>query len=392
MSATKYLTVADEVADSYCNPSQWHEAANIFPLMSDDDLQKLAADIKANGQKNPIILLNGKVLDGRNRALACRIAGVRPDVQPRNAERLGSPVSWVISQNLQRRHLDAGQRAMIAVEAEKLFAIEAKQRQQMGKERIPDPRQAGQARDKAAAACDVNPRYVQDAKTVAAKSPEAATKVASGELSLPAAMRQTAAIPMPDDPEKKKPSPAEKAAAQAARVKKLVAETEAPILPSRVHLKSLAIVLDLLKRAEVELSKVKNVESIEEYEALVLTHQAGLVLTAIEDNITKGTKNLNRHLAEIVSRDFNGKFHQWYQAVAGWVNGKWDHSKGLPHTGQNELESLRQFKRFVAQKGWLCTGGYNFIKIGQPKPSIRLTKNANAENDAAILVSLESVE
>jgi ParB-like nuclease domain len=84
----------------YCDQSSWHDAANIFPLMSDDELQKLADDIKANGLKNPIILLEDKVLDGRNRLLACKLAGVSPDFQSRNAEKLGSPVSWVLSQNL----------------------------------------------------------------------------------------------------------------------------------------------------------------------------------------------------------------------------------------------------------------------------------------------------
>jgi hypothetical protein len=50
----------------YCDAANWHEAANIFPLMPDDELQKLADDIKANGLKNPVIPINDRVLDGRN--------------------------------------------------------------------------------------------------------------------------------------------------------------------------------------------------------------------------------------------------------------------------------------------------------------------------------------
>jgi hypothetical protein len=68
--------------------------------MPEGEIQKLADDIKANGLKNHIILLEDKVLDGRNRLLACKLAGVSPDFQSRNAEKLGSPVSWVHSQNL----------------------------------------------------------------------------------------------------------------------------------------------------------------------------------------------------------------------------------------------------------------------------------------------------
>jgi ParB-like chromosome segregation protein Spo0J len=170
---------------AYCEPSNWHEAANIFELMSADELQALANDIKANGQRNPIILLADKVLDGRNRLLACRIAGVQPDFQSRNPEKLGSPVKWVLSQNLHRRHLTASQRSMIALDAERLFAVEAKQRQGARtdiKAILPEGSK-GQARDQAAAACGVSPRYVQDAKSVA-KSPTLADQVKAGKMSL----------------------------------------------------------------------------------------------------------------------------------------------------------------------------------------------------------------
>src|ERR1700680_1829643 len=117
----------------YCNQSSWHEAANIFPLMPDDELQKLADDIKANGLKNPIVLLDDKVLDGRNRVLACRLAGGRPDFQSRNPEKLGAPVAWVLSQNLHRRQLTATQRAFVAVEAEKMFANELAEKEHIRK-------------------------------------------------------------------------------------------------------------------------------------------------------------------------------------------------------------------------------------------------------------------
>jgi hypothetical protein len=180
-----------EITIDYCNPQNWHPAANLFPLMPDDELQTLAHDIKANGLRNPIIIVNGKVLDGRNRLLACKLAGVRPEFQPRNAERLGSPVTWVLSQNLHRRQLTATQRAFVAVEAEKLFAVEAKERQGARtdiKAKLPEGSK-GQARDKAAGACDVSPRYVQDAKKIAAKSPETAAAAKTGTISMAEAKR-----------------------------------------------------------------------------------------------------------------------------------------------------------------------------------------------------------
>lgn len=61
-----------------------HPLADIFPMMLDDELDDLAADIKANGQQYPIVLdSTGVLIDGRNRLEACRRAGVAPEFQVR---------------------------------------------------------------------------------------------------------------------------------------------------------------------------------------------------------------------------------------------------------------------------------------------------------------------
>lgn len=116
----------------YCEPANWHEAANIFPLMPDDELQKLADDIKANGGlRNPVIILNDvdKVLDGRNRLLACKLAGVSPVFEPRSPKSIGSPTAWVLSQNLHRRHLTSDQLKAVLAEAVILKQKETTERQ-----------------------------------------------------------------------------------------------------------------------------------------------------------------------------------------------------------------------------------------------------------------------
>ena len=81
-----------------------HQAATEWPLLSDEELAALTADIKAHGLKIPILLYEGTVLDGRNRLLACKAAGVDPkfkDVNPRESPYLGS-----ISLNGQRRDVE----------------------------------------------------------------------------------------------------------------------------------------------------------------------------------------------------------------------------------------------------------------------------------------------
>lgn len=89
---------------------QFHELANIFPMMNDERFMDLVDDIKQNGLHDPIDLYEGKVLDGRNRYKACLIAGV----EPRGYEYTGDdPLKYVLSKNLHRRHMDESQRAMV---------------------------------------------------------------------------------------------------------------------------------------------------------------------------------------------------------------------------------------------------------------------------------------
>lgn len=91
---------------------EFHEVANIFPMMSDDEYRGLVDDIRANGQREPIWIHQGKVIDGRNRYKACCELGISPRIHEWDG--VGSLVSFVVSLNLHRRHLDTSQRAMVA--------------------------------------------------------------------------------------------------------------------------------------------------------------------------------------------------------------------------------------------------------------------------------------
>ena len=90
-----------------------HELAKVLPAMSGEDYDRLRTDIAENGLLEPITLYEEKVLDGINRQKACAETGV----QPRYEEFTGDdPLKFVFSRNLARRHLTAGQRAMIGAE------------------------------------------------------------------------------------------------------------------------------------------------------------------------------------------------------------------------------------------------------------------------------------
>jgi ParB-like nuclease domain len=56
----------------------FHPLADVFPLMQGAEFKDLLEDIKANGQLEPIVLYENKILDGRNRYRACQASGVVP--------------------------------------------------------------------------------------------------------------------------------------------------------------------------------------------------------------------------------------------------------------------------------------------------------------------------
>jgi hypothetical protein len=88
-----------------------HSLADLLPPMGRDEYEELKADIVRNGLYAPIVLYEGRILDGRNRYRICQETGIAPRV----FNYLGDdPVSVVASMNLHRRHLNPSQRAMIA--------------------------------------------------------------------------------------------------------------------------------------------------------------------------------------------------------------------------------------------------------------------------------------
>lgn len=86
-----------------------HPAAARFPLLGDEELRRLADDIAAHGLVHPIVLDGeGLILDGRNRYNACVLA----EVEPQFVIHDGDPVAFVLSANVERRHMSTGARAM----------------------------------------------------------------------------------------------------------------------------------------------------------------------------------------------------------------------------------------------------------------------------------------
>lgn len=172
----------------------YHPACLLFPKLGKDELEELAEDIRIHGQRNDIVLYQGKVLDGRNRLAACEIAGVEPRFVEWSGN--GSPVEWVISENLVRRHLSASQRAVIAHDLLPMLQQEAKARQRLsrgrgkkGAKKCATPPQAGKASAVAARIAKTNATYVETVKSINKTAPELVERVRCGDISIPDAKR-----------------------------------------------------------------------------------------------------------------------------------------------------------------------------------------------------------
>lgn len=175
-----------------------HAVADIFPLMSDDEFAGLKADIEQHGLREPIVLHEGRIIDGRNRYQACHELKLMPQTKDWNGK--GSLVSFIVSANLHRRHLTTNQRAMIAQSALPMLEAEAGVRKSEGQKsggrgkKKTTPKEFGEvngeAVEQAAELFGTNPHYVADAKRIKAESPELAAAILAGTKTIQQAKRE----------------------------------------------------------------------------------------------------------------------------------------------------------------------------------------------------------
>lgn len=209
-------------------PLPFHPLANIFPLIEGPDFDALVEDIRVNGLHDPIVLLGGKILDGRNRyralvrlfetgevlgnwdfdsGKALPIVRIVPGEEDDDYVFVAfdqancDPLAYVLSKNLTRRHLNESQRAMVAAK----LATLSQGRPAEKPANLPvliegdgggvqdanlhlEPQAAGLAQADAAKTLNVSERSVRTAKTVLAHgAPELQRAVEAGEVSVSAA-------------------------------------------------------------------------------------------------------------------------------------------------------------------------------------------------------------
>ena len=136
---------------------EFHPLAMLFPPLDDAEFEALKEDIREHGLREPITVLENKILDGIHRYKACLAVGVAPTVRDFDG---GEPVlAFVLGLNLRRRHLTTTQRALLAARVMPEFEAEARANMSRGGQGLADLPPT-HSRDGAAAVVGVASRLV----------------------------------------------------------------------------------------------------------------------------------------------------------------------------------------------------------------------------------------
>jgi protein gp37/ParB-like chromosome segregation protein Spo0J len=156
-----------------------HELAKLFPPMTPAEFAGLKKSIAEQGLRDPVTVYDGKIIDGRNRWRACAELGLK--AQTTTLPKGEDPLAFVLAKNLERRHLDETQRAMIAARLANL-KVGTNQHGMKGAQ-ICAPSQP-----EAASLLGVGRRTVQEARVVLERgAPELVRAVEAGRVAVSAA-------------------------------------------------------------------------------------------------------------------------------------------------------------------------------------------------------------
>ncbi len=174
-----------------------HPAANIVPMMDEDQYQALVEDVRANGFLNPLKVTDENLLiDGRNRICASIDVELDAPVESYNPV---DPVQYIVSENVKRRHLSETQRSTVALNIKRYYEQESKEIQLSGLKQyqnktvrsdMTERKKGERPREKAAKAVGVSTGMVQMADTVEKEAPDLFEKMQKDEVKTTAAYEE----------------------------------------------------------------------------------------------------------------------------------------------------------------------------------------------------------
>jgi ParB family chromosome partitioning protein len=136
----------------------------------------------------PVVVYQGKVLDGRARLAACEIAGVEPGFTMWSGE--GSPIEWYIETNVLSHKLTYDQRVVLAHDALPLLKRETR-----GESRNEESGAVGRSRndDSVQAAARItrtSAHHVRAVEVIEGRRPNLLDAVRCGDITLSEAKRR----------------------------------------------------------------------------------------------------------------------------------------------------------------------------------------------------------
>lgn len=144
--------------------------ANVYPLLHGEEAVDLARSVNKNGIREPLVIFEDQLLDGRNRIVAASKAELEVVPVRRFVGTIEEAEDLIIDLNEKRRHLTPGQRAVIADEHRGIVEARASIRKaatQFGAdpENLPAPdEEVGDTRTILSKKHNVNEKYIDNVK------------------------------------------------------------------------------------------------------------------------------------------------------------------------------------------------------------------------------------
>lgn len=173
VDAANFLT---DLRAKHSQAKPLHDLAKGTPAIEPEQFWEMVEDIRQNGQVVPIITVQGKVLDGVIREIACFETGVQPhyqewqgDLQPRKLK---------ASLDIFRRHLTASQRAALVTD---LLLAEENHPAHTKFANVRKTRNLTKRKKELANAAGISSRIVDDGMKLAKHAPKELEKVRAGK-------------------------------------------------------------------------------------------------------------------------------------------------------------------------------------------------------------------
>lgn len=188
----------ESILEHYPEITGIHPACLAVPQINGDDKTALEQSIKENGLRHEILLTdNGELLDGRNRLIAC----YKGQIEPRFRKVCIDPWQVAFDENIARRHLEVGQRAVfgLAWREHEREAAKERQRDRKGNQHgahispatLPDF--TGDSRDKIGQRVGVGGKTIDKAQKISEVAPDILEEVKSGVITLEQGYREATA-------------------------------------------------------------------------------------------------------------------------------------------------------------------------------------------------------